>query len=433
MGTDTPMNLPDAIQRDRADPLSRFRERFHIPTDEDGKPLIYFCGNSLGLMPRSAFDDVTAELEDWRDLAVEGHLNGRRPWLPYHESFRQQGADLVGALPVEVVFMNTLTTNLHLLMASFYRPDSTRFKILSDGPGFPSDTYALQSQIRWHGFDPEEGMVVLKPRDGENCLRDEDVLEAIDQHRDELAMVMFSGVNYFTGQAHDIKNIGERCQKHGITFGLDLAHAAGNIDLQLHDHGVDFAAWCTYKYINCGPGSVAGAFVHQRHADDQDRVRLAGWWGNDPATRFRMDENPQFIAQPGAEGWQVSNPPIFSMAPLHSSLSIFAEAGIGALRERSKKLTGYLEDCIDAIGSDHYQIITPREEHRRGAQISIRVVGDASALQEALQAAGIITDFRPPDVVRVVPTPLYNSFEEIHRFAAVLEQVASSSTPPRGG
>ncbi len=420
------MTRQEAIDLDRDDPLSHFRDRFHLPRGEDGEPLIYFCGNSLGLMPIGAMEDVTKELEDWRDLAVGGHLQGRRPWLPYHEFFREQGARLVGGCAGEVVFMNTLTANLHFLMASFYRPEGPKSKILSDSPAFPSDTYALQSQIRWHGLDPAQELLVLAPQGGETNLRDEDILAAIDEHRDELALVMFSGVNYYTGQAYDIEAIAARCQEHGIVLGLDLAHAAGNIDLKLHDHGVDFAAWCSYKYGNSGPGAVAGAFVHQRHAEDQDLVRLAGWWGNDPATRFRMDENPHFIPQPGAEGWQVSNPPILSMAPLHSSLSIFEEAGMEALRERSQRMTGYLQQRIDSIGSDHYRIITPREPQRRGAQLSIQAVGDASALQEALQGAGIITDFRPPDVVRVAPTPLYNRFEEIHRFVDVLASVASS-------
>lgn len=432
MGDGRESSRQDAIDRDANDPLGVFRQRFHIPTDAGGEPLIYFCGNSLGLMPKTAFDDVTAELEDWRDLAVAGHLQARRPWLPYHESFRQHGASLVGAKPIEVVYMNTLTANLHFLMASFYRPESERIKILCDSPCFPSDTYALQSQARWHGLDPDDAMVVLKPREGEHCLRDEDILGAIDEHRNELALVMFAGVNYYTGQAYDIKSIAARCQDHGIPFGLDLAHAAGNLDLELHDDGVDFAAWCTYKYGNSGPGAVAGAFVHERHANNQQLVRLAGWWGNDPATRFQMDENPQFIAQEGAEGWQVSNPPIFSMAPLHSSLSIFAEAEMAALRERSTRLTGYLEQRIDAIGSSHYQIITPSEPHRRGAQISIQVLGDGQALQSSLADAGIVTDFRPPDVVRIAPTPLYNTFDEIHRFAEVLEKEAQVETG-RGG
>lgn len=426
------MSRNEAIALDESDPLSKFRERFHIPRGSDGEPLIYFCGNSLGLMPKAVFDDVNAELEDWRDLGVGGHLEARRPWLPYHESFRERGAQLVGARPIEVVYMNTLTANLHFLMASFYRPDSKRCKILSDSPAFPSDTYALQSQVRWHGLDPEEVLVVLEPRAGESCLRDEDVLAAIDENRNELALVMFSGVNYYTGQAYDIESMAARCQQHGITFGLDLAHAAGNLDLRLHDHGVDFAAWCTYKYGNSGPGAVAGAFVHERHAHDQELVRLAGWWGNDPATRFRMDENPQFVAQPGAEGWQVSNPPIFSMAPLHSSLTIFEEAGMDALRERSIRLTGYLQQRIEAIGSNHYQIITPSESQRRGAQISIRVLGDAKALQAALEKAGVVTDFRPPDVVRIAPAPLYNTFEEIHRFSGVLENEVRVETG-RGG
>lgn len=414
--------LEKATRLEAEDPVESRRDRFHIPRGTNDQEVVYFCGNSLGLMPKEAEGDVLAELEDWRNLAVDGHHHARRPWYPYHESFRETGARLVGAMPGEVVYMNTLTANLHFLMASFYRPQGRKTRILSDAPTFPSDIYALQSQIRWHGGDIERDMLVVHPQAGEDCLQDADIIRAIEENSGEVAMVMLAGVNFFTGQAYDLAKIAEVCQKYEIPFGVDLAHAAGNLHLTLHEDGVDFAAWCTYKYINCGPGAVAGAFVHEKHAHDESLVRLAGWWGNDPATRFQMDEKTDFIPHPGAEGWQVSNPPIFSMAPLHASLKIFDEVGMKALRERSIRMTNFLEECIRDLGGDHYSLITPEDSHSRGAQISIRVHGDAPRLRESLQGAGIVTDFRPPDVIRIAPTPLYNTYEEIARFAKVLSE-----------
>ncbi len=412
--------LEKAQSLEASEPVSSRRHLFHIPTGSDGEEIVYFCGNSLGLMPKAVEGDLQAELEDWRDLAVDGHHHARRPWYPYHESFRETGARLVGAKPGEVVFMNTLTANLHFLMASFYRPEGKRTRILSDAPTFPSDIYALQSQIRWHGGDIERDMLVLHPREGESCLDDSEIIKGIEENADELSLVMLAGVNFFTGQAYDLAAIAKVCQKHDIPFGVDLAHAAGNLHLQLHDDGVDFAAWCSYKYVNCGPGAIAGAFVHEKHAHNTDLVRLAGWWGNDPATRFQMDEKTDFVPHPGAEGWQVSNPPIFSMTPLHASLAIFDKVGMEALRDRSTRMTAFLEECIGDLGGEHYSIITPSDPRSRGAQISIRVHRDAPGLRESLQKAGIVTDFRPPDVIRIAPTPLYNSYEEIARFAQIL-------------
>ncbi|OUU23175.1 MAG: kynureninase [Planctomycetia bacterium TMED53] len=417
-------HLEKAQRLENEDPVKSRRDRFHVPRGKNGEELVYFCGNSLGLMPKQVEADLQAELEDWRDLAVDGHHHARRPWFPYHESFRETGARLVGANPGEVVFMNTLTANLHFLMASFYRPNGKKTRILSDAPTFPSDIYALQSQIRWHGGDIDRDMLVLHPKEGASCLEDDDIVAAIHENADEIAMVMLAGVNFLTGQAYDLKAISAACQQHAIPFGVDLAHAAGNLHLKLHEDGVDFAAWCTYKYVNCGPGAVAAAFVHEKHANDKDLVRLAGWWGNDPATRFQMDEMTDFVPHPGAEGWQVSNPPIFSMTPLHASLAIFDEVGIGSLRERSLRMTGFLEECIREIGDDHYSIITPSNPQSRGSQISLRVHENAPALRESLQEAGIVTDFRPPDVIRIAPTPLYNTYEEIARFASVLSERA---------
>jgi len=413
-------DLESARALDRADPLSRFRERFAIPRRPDGREVRYFCGNSLGLMPRSAPAEVEQELRDWAELAVGGHFAAKNPWFSYHERFREAGARLVGALPSEVVYMNTLTVNLHLLMVSFYRPQGARRKILGEAPAFPSDTYALQSQIALHGGDPAEDLIQLAPRAGEDHLRDEDVIACIEERGDEIALVLFSGVNYFTGQAFDLRAIAEAAHARGCIFGVDLAHAAGNLHLSLHDDGVDFAAWCSYKYGNSGPGAIAGAFVHERHGSDAALPRLAGWWGNDPATRFRMHLEDRFIPAAGADGWQVSNPPILSLAPVAASLALFDEATMPALRERSVRLTGYLERQLDTIGGDRVRIITPREPHRRGAQLSVRVSQDPKGLRDSLERAGCVCDFRPPDVVRIAPTPLYNTFEDALALAAVL-------------
>ena len=414
------LGLEYARGLDAADEMTRFRERFHIPRTADGKEARYFCGNSLGLMPRGVSADVEVELEDWKNLAVGGHLRGRNPWFPYHEQFREPGARLVGAIPSEVVFMNTLTVNLHLLLASFYRPISGRFKILCEAPAFPSDTYALRSQARWHGYDPDEAILVVRPREGEDCVREEDIVSLLEEEGDEIATVLLGGVNFFNGQALDIESITATAHERGVIVGFDLAHAVGNLELKLHDWGVDFAAWCSYKYGNAGPGAIAGAFVHQRHGDSPDLPRLAGWWGNDPSTRFGLHLIEDFVPHTGAEGWQISNPPIFSMTPLKKSLAIFDEATMPALRERSVRLTGYLEWLIDGIEGSPYSLISPKEPQRRGCQLSLRFSTDARGLQEALVEKGFVCDFRPPDVVRLAPVPLYNTFEDVHLLVDVL-------------
>lgn len=424
------MNRADSIEHevgieyarrlDASDPMTSFRDRFHIPVRSDGSEMKYFCGNSLGLMPRGVDEDVQAELEDWKNLAVGGHLRGRNPWYPYHEQFREPGARLVGALPSEVVFMNTLTVNLHFLLASFYRPSSSRFRILCEAPAFPSDSYALSSQVRWHGYDPKEAIIVVEPRSGEDCVREEDLVAALKEDGDSIATVLLGGVNFFNGQAIDIERITGTAHEAGAVIGFDLAHAAGNLELRLHDWNVDFAAWCSYKYGNAGPGAVAGAFVHHRHGNDPDLPRLAGWWGNDPSTRFQMQFIEEFVPQPGADGWQISNPPIFSMTPLKQSLAIFDEASMTALRERSIRLTGYMEWLIDSIDESPYSLISPRDRQRRGCQLSLRFSNDAQGLQQALEAKGFVCDFRPPDVVRLAPVPLYNTFEDIHQLVDVL-------------
>jgi len=416
------LDEPAALQLDAADPLRTFRDRFHIPLGPDGKPVVYLCGNSLGLPPKSAREYVIGELDDWATLGVEGHFEGRRPWYPYHEQFRETAARLVGAIPGEVVMMNSLTVNLHLLMVSFYRPTAQRFKILIDWPAFPSDIYAVKSQLAYHGFDPDDGLLIARPREGEQTLRTEDVEALLEREGNQVALVLFAGVNYFTGQFYDIWRITAAAHRQGCTVGWDLAHAAGNVPLSLHDWNVDFAAWCSYKYLNSGPGAVAGAFVHERHGNNLDMRRFAGWWGNNPATRFKMHLQPDFEPRPGADGWQISNPPIFSMAPVLASLKIFDEAGIAALREKSLRLTAYLEFLIDLIPNKPFEIITPRDPAARGCQLSILAHNDPKGLFKRLQSANIVGDFREPNVIRVAPVPFYNRFHDIWQFAQFLAE-----------
>jgi kynureninase len=409
-----------ALQADSADPLRRFRDQFHIPKGADGRPMIYFCGHSLGLQPRAARALVDEELDEWARLGVEGHFRGKSPWYSYHEQLAEPGAHLVGARPSEVVFMNSLTVNLHLLMATFFRPAGERQCILTDAPPFPSDLYALQSQLRHHGLDPASSLIFVQPRQGEETIRAEDIDEILEERGREIALVMMNGVNFLTGQWYDLPRIVASAKRQGCTVGLDLAHAAGNVPLQLHDSGVDFAVWCTYKYMNCGPGAVAGCFVHETHGRNLDLPRLAGWWGNDPATRFRMQLEPVFVPQPGAAGWQISNPPILSMAPVRASLALFDEAGMPALRAKSERLTSYLEVLLDRIPGRLIEIITPRDPAQRGCQLSIVVHDRPRERLAELEARGVMCDFREPNVIRVAPVPLYNTFHEVWRFARIL-------------
>jgi kynureninase len=424
---------------DVADPLRSFRERFHFPKQPNGEDVIYFIGNSLGLQPKTTKEYVDQELEDWATLAVEGHLNARHPWLPYHEFLTEQMARVIGAKPIETVVMNSLTVNLHLMMVSFYRPTRERYKIVIEKGAFPSDQYAVKSQIDFHesvmssgfsrpdaGKKPPEGgtqnaLIELTPREGETTLRTEDIVEMIELHADSIALVLLGGVNYYTGQAFDMKTICEAGHRVGAMVGFDLAHAAGNLELQMHDWDVDFAVWCSYKYLNAGPGAVGGAFVHERHAERFDLCRLAGWWGHDKESRFQM--GPDFVPIPGAEGWQISNPPILQMAALRASLEIFDEAGMPALRRKSEKLTGYLEHLLDQIDDERISVITPRDPVQRGCQLSIRVKDADHSLFESLIAKGDAADWREPDVIRVAPAPLYNSFEDVYRFSTVLKDV----------
>jgi kynureninase len=398
-----------ARQMDERDPLAYFRERFHIPKAADGSDTIYLCGHSLGLQPKTVRSYVEQELKDWELLGVEGHFRGKNPWMPYHRLLTEQTATLVGASPAEVVVMNSLTVNLHLMMVSFYRPTSRRHKILIEDSAFPSDQYAVKSQIRFHGFDPATSLIELKPRSGER------ILELIAREGDSIALIMLGGVNYSSGQLFDMAAITKAGHAKGCVVGFDLAHAAGNIPLRLHDWGPDFAAWCSYKYLNGGPGCIAGCFVHERHSRDWNLPRFAGWWGHDQDTRFQM--NPEFKPMPGAEGWQLSNPPILSLAALRASMEIFEEAGVENLRKKSIALTGYLEFLLDQQCSPTFSIITPREPARRGAQLSIRIQRNGRAICDRLTEEGILCDWREPDILRVAPIPLYNTFTDVHKFA----------------
>ncbi|MEP7071614.1 MAG: kynureninase [Verrucomicrobiota bacterium] len=411
-----------ARQLDAEDPLHGFRERFHLPTDADGRSLIYFVGNSLGLMPKTARAFVEQELENWEKLAVDAHLGAATPWYTYHESVREPLGRIVGALPHEVIAMNSLTVNLHLLMATFFRPTKTRFKILMEEPAFPSDTYAIKSQIAHHGLDPAHALVLARPRAGEMTVRAETIHELLEREGEQIAVVLLAGVNFFTGQFFDLKTVTAEAQGRGITVGIDLAHAVGNVPLALHDWNVDFAVWCSYKYLNAGPGAVAGAFVHERHARKTDLPRLAGWFGNDPKTRFEM--RPEFVPVPSADAWQVSNPPIFSMTPLRASLALFEEAGgMKLLREKSIKLTGYLHYLLEELGGEALEVITPEQPSERGCQLSILASRDAKGIFTRLEAAGVKCDFREPNVIRAAPTPLYNTFHEVWRFARLLREL----------
>src|SRR3984893_4354803 len=412
-----------ALQLDAVDPLRPFREKFHLPLGQDNKPLIYLAGNSLGLMPKSARQIVEQELDDWARLAVDAHLKAATPWYSYHETLREPAARLVGAQPNEVICMNSLTVNLHLMMATFYRPTKSRNKILMEEPAFPSDTYAIKTQIVHHWFDPSDALVLARPRDREFTVRQDDIEAALKRHGEQIALVLIGGVNFFTGQVFDIEKITLAARKQGCVVGFDLAHAIGNVPLVLHEWNLDFAVWCSYKYLNAGPGAVAGAFVHDRHATNRKLPRLAGWFGNDPATRFRLHLEPEFIPVPSADGWQISNPPILSMAPLRASLAIFDEAGgMEALRAKSIKLTGYLQFLLEQAPSKLFTVITPRETDAYGNQLSILVHENPKELFGKLEAAGVKCDFREPNVIRAAPTPLYNTFHEVWRFAKILAE-----------
>jgi len=427
-----PDSLAQARARDAADPLRGFRERFALPLDERGAPLVYLCGHSLGLQPLAARALVTEELDAWAQRAVEGHEHGGRPWVPYHQNLAAGLAELAGADPSEVVAMNSLTVNLHLMLASFYRPRGKRTRILIEAGAFSSDRHAVASQIAWHGLDPEKTLIELAPAAGSDLIEPAALEASIARHASEIALVLWPGVQFRTGQSFELARIARAAHAAGAIAGFDLAHSMGNTPLALHEDGADFAVWCSYKYLNGGPGAIGGCFVHERHSRAQPRTshggglpgaRLAGWWGHEEDTRFRME--PEFRAAQGADAWQVSNPPILAAAPLVASLMVFTAAGMERLREKSVALTGFMDELLRPLAS-RLTIITPRDSAARGCQLSIRIAGGAGPgrrVFEGLRASGVVCDWRSPDVIRVAPVPLYNRFEDVQRFAARLAEV----------
>ena len=416
-------SLVFARQLDAQDPLSSFRERFHLPVKANGEPYIYFTGNSLGCQPKDTADFVMAELEDWQRLGVEGHFHARNPWMPYHEFLTESMARIVGGQADEVIVMNSLTVNLHLMMVSFYRPTSQRHKILIEADAFPSDIYAVNSQLRFHGYDPSEALIMVKARKGTHVVENDDILQIIETQGEEIALILLGGVNYYTGQVFEMEAITKAGHSKGCMVGFDLAHAAGNIPLALHDWEVDFACWCSYKYLNSGPGGVGGGFIHQRHIDNKKIPRFEGWWGQNKETRFLM--GPDFDPIPTAEGWQLSNAPVLAMAALRASLKIFDDAGMDRLVEKSRKMTAYFLFLIREIQEElSLEIITPENPEQRGCQHSLIFKEKGKIVFQKLTDSGVICDWREPDVIRLAPVPLYNTFEEIWCFVQILASLA---------
>ena len=409
---------------DQQDPLKHFRDKFYIPM-VNGKESIYFTGNSLGLQPKSTQDHILNELEDWANYGVEGHFHAKNPWVSYHEMFPPLLAEIVGGLPEEIVSMNQLTVNLHILMTSFYRPTKERYKIICEAKAFPSDQYAFSSQTLIHGLDPTKTIIEVSPKEGEHNIQTADILAAIKEHGKETALVLFSGVNYYNGQVFDMEAITKAAHEAGAYCGFDLAHAAGNILLKMHDWNADFACWCSYKYLNSGPGGVAGAFIHQRHISNKKMIRLAGWWGQDKANRFKMEKD--FDPIPTAEGWQLSNAPVLSMAAHRASLDIFKEAGMDNLISKGKLMSGYLMFILNEINKSADEkiidIITPPNEAERGCQVSMLMLKNGKKIFEALNKEGVISDWREPNVIRVAPVPLYNSFEDVYKFGEIISKM----------
>ena len=414
-------HLEFARSLDQKDVLRSYRNAFYIPKDVSGNEWLYFTGNSLGLQPKTTKAAIEQELNDWANLGVEGHLDAKNPWMPYHEFLTESMAKIVGAKPIEVVVMNTLTANLHFLMASFYSPTEKRHKILIESDAFPSDRYAVQSQLEFHGYDPEACLIEWTPRAGENLLHLQDLETILDEQGEKIALILIGGVNYYTGQSFDLKKIAEMGHTKGCKVGIDLAHGAGNIQPNLHNSGVDFAAWCTYKYLNAGPGSLGGVFVHERYAHDKTLKRFTGWWSQNKDIRFDMRKPLDLM--PGAEGWQLSNPPILSMAAIKASLDLFNEVGMDALRQKSVQLTAYLEYLINNLDHPDIEIISPRDPAQRGCQLSIRVKNADQTLHKRLTENHVITDWREPGVIRCAPVPLYNSFEDIFGMVAILKKL----------
>jgi kynureninase len=419
-------SLEFALQFDKSDELSDYRQRFHIPT-VNGEDALYFTGNSLGLQPKSVKSHLMQELDDWAKFGVEGHFEAKNPWVLYHKILSEPFARLVGAQPDEVVAMNGLSVNLHLMMVSFYQPKGKRTKIICEAKAFPSDQYMLESQVKFHGLNPEETIIEVSPREGEHCIRQEDILSCIEEVGDELALVFWGGVNYYTGQVFDMPKITEVAKGVGAFVGFDLAHGVGNVSLNLHDWGVDFACWCSYKYLNSGPGSVSGIFVHNKHEDNKDLPRFAGWWGHDENRRFLMEKG--FVPMKGAQGWQLSNAAVFSMAPCKASMDIFDEVGLPKLIKKSRKLTNFMEfvfnDISERYDNCNFEIITPKEERYRGCQLSVLMHGQGKEMFDYITKEGVIADWREPNVIRLAPVPLYNSFEDIFKLGQIIENALS--------
>ena len=418
--TEHQTSLEYARSLDEKDELKSYRDKFHMPVQKNGEAFIYLCGNSLGLQPKSTQDAIAQELLDWKNLGVEGHFHARNPWLPYHEFLSKAMAKVVGAKPEEVVVMNTLTVNLHLMMISFYRPKGNRKKIIIEADAFPSDKYAAESQIKLHGNDPSDCLIELKARPGEVCLREEDIKMVIDQHGEDVALIMLGNTNYYTGQYFDIHKITAWGHAHGSYVGFDCAHGAGNYPLELHDSNCDFAVWCNYKYLNSGPGGLGGAFVHEKHHHSKDMPRLEGWWGHNKETRFKMRD--AFDPIPSVEAWQLSNPPIMAMAAVWASLKMFDEVGMDRLRKKAITLTAYCESLVSSLGKEVVNIITPSDPNQRGSQLSIQVKNADKQLFNTITEKGVIADWREPDVIRISPVPMYNSFEDVWKFYSILKE-----------
>jgi len=410
-----------ALEMDTSDSLLKYREKFHIPKIANGENSIYLVGNSLGLQPINTIEYIQQEIKTWEILGVNGHHEGQRPWGSYESTINKKIASLAGSKVDEVVTMNSLTVNLHLLMVSFYRPTQERYKIMMEAKAFPSDQYAVASQLKFHGYQPEEGIVKIEPREGEATIRTEDILKTIEKEGKSIALILIGGINYYSGQLFDMKEITRAGHVQGCVVGFDLAHAIGNVPLKLHDWDVDFAAWCNYKYINAGPGSVASVFVHNRHGGNEDLPRFAGWWGHNKITRFEMPS--KFDPIPGAEGWQISNLNILSATPLLPSLDLFEEVGMNALREKSLKLTGYLEHLLDQLDSEAFTIISPSDPEQRGCQLSIKFTSGGKTIHERLTGKNVMCDYREPGVIRVAPAPFYNSFDDVYRFVEILKEI----------
>jgi len=417
--------LEFAKEMDERDPLKDFRDKFYIPIINK-KPCIYFVGNSLGLQPKTTQDYIYNELENWANYGVEAHFHAKIPWVEYHDIFFEPLSKIVGCLPQEVVVMNHLTVNLHLLLTTFYRPTKERYKIICEAKAFPSDQYALESQVRLHGLDPERTIIEVAPQEGEHNIRTEDILSTINKHADEISLVLFGGINYYTGKVFDMKTITDAAHKAGAYCGFDLAHAAGNIELHLHDWDVDFACWCSYKYLNSGPGGVGGVYIHKRFVIDASLPRMAGWWGHDKESRFKMEKT--FMPIPTAEGWQLSNSSIIEMAAHKASLDIFEEAGMENLFTKSKKLTGYLLYILNKIdpGKKIFEVITPESEEERGCQVSVLFSKKGKEVFDALKKHGVLSDWREPDVIRFSPVPLYNTFTDVYQFGQILKHLTEN-------